>query len=560
MGVEASMVYPFRYLNTMEETMNAFCQHHQDNIAFAYRCFDRLLLNATIQPFQQPERVMGFFWAYRQLYPVSRQVLRDIATQYHHWVQHCARKSGAPILDAPEEEKREHFVTPYFRGAQPDQIVAILKAREPARILVSIGKRATEQGHLEYKKRWVDQYNFYIQDRAWGRMFVRLCPYFPFPARVYLNQHYWLAQRLKERGICFLQCANAFLRCRDPQQLQQLADSLQPQDILRCAQKWLTYLVPFFTARERREAGVQHRFFFAQVEYCDNLIFKRRAALDRLGERLLDANRNIGRPDSLTLIFGRRIQKRHPGKLQTVIEDMHLGNSVMRAHYQHGFVKQYVRDRRILRTELATNNVLDYGVNKAVEHLPPLRNRGAAILDRYLDVQQDILETFVDRGQLRHLSQPTRTSTGKRIPGLRLDHPRQLALMQALVRFSHLAAGGTFTTRELHPHVAQALGLPPVRHKLTSLRYELSKLRAKGLVEKVPHSQHYRLLPEGYRLCVVYLKLFENIYAPLTAGVLKPFPSDAQFPRDKITQLDKLYLAVTQALDDLLEGVGLKAA
>ena len=132
--------------------------------------------------------------------------------------------------------------------------------------------------------------------------------------------------------------------------------------------------------------------------------------------------------------------------------------------------------------------------------------------------------------------------------------------MQALVRFAHLAAGGTFTTRELHPHVAQALGLAPDQYKLTSLRYELSKLRAKDLVEKVPHSHRYRLLPEGYRLCVVYLKLFEKIYAPLTAGLLKPFPADAQLPRDKIAQLDKLYLTVTQALDNLLEGVGLKAA
>jgi hypothetical protein len=542
--------------------MNAFYQHHKDNIALDYRCFDRLLLNATIRPFQQPERVMGFFWSYRQLYPVSRQALRDIATQYHHWVQGCARKSGASILDAPEEERREHFVTPYFRGAQPDPIVAILKAREPARILVSMGKSAIEQGHLEYKRRWVSSTTS-ISIGPGAACSSAFAPYFPFPARVYLNQHYWLAPRLQERGVRFLQCANAFLGCSDPQRLQQLADSLQPQDITRCAQKWLTYLVPFFTARERRKAGVQHRLFFAQVEYCDNVIFKRRAAPDRLGERLLDVNRSIGHADSLSLIFGRRIDKRYQGKLQTVIEDMHLGNPVIRAHYGNGFVKQYVRDDRIVRTELATNNLLDYGVNKAVENLPRLRERATAIIDRYLDAQQDILETFVDRGQLRRLSQPTLTkkgNKGRRIPGLKLDRPRQLALMQALVRFAHIAAGGTFTTRELHPHVAQALGLAPAQYKLTSLRYELSKLRAKDLVEKVPDSHRYRLLPEGYRLCVVYLKLFEKIYAPLTSGLLKAFPADARLPRDKTAQLDKLYLAVTQALDNLLEGVGLKAA
>jgi len=30
------------------------------------------------------------------------------------------------------------------------------------------------------------------------------------------------------------------------------------------------------------------------VEYCNNLIFHRRAALDALGERLVDTNRTIG--------------------------------------------------------------------------------------------------------------------------------------------------------------------------------------------------------------------------------------------------------------------------
>jgi hypothetical protein len=62
----------------LEVAMNAFVEHHQDNIRFRYRCFDRLLLHGAIQPFQQPERILGFFWTYRHLYPVSRAVLRDI--------------------------------------------------------------------------------------------------------------------------------------------------------------------------------------------------------------------------------------------------------------------------------------------------------------------------------------------------------------------------------------------------------------------------------------------------------------------------------------------------
>jgi hypothetical protein len=58
-------------------------------------------------------------------------------------------------------------------------------------------------------------------------MFVRQCPYLPFSARVCVNQHHWLANRMREQGIGFKQCATAFLKCSAPKRLQELADSLE---------------------------------------------------------------------------------------------------------------------------------------------------------------------------------------------------------------------------------------------------------------------------------------------------------------------------------------------
>jgi hypothetical protein len=58
--------------------MNSFYEHHKDSIASTI-VVDRILLDGLIQPVQQPERVIGFFDAYRQLYPVSRDTLRGIA-------------------------------------------------------------------------------------------------------------------------------------------------------------------------------------------------------------------------------------------------------------------------------------------------------------------------------------------------------------------------------------------------------------------------------------------------------------------------------------------------
>ena len=82
--------------------MNSFYEHHKDSIRWHYRCFDRLLLNGLIQPFQQPERVVGFFNTYRQLYPVSRNTLRGIAEQFQHWLKGWSEKRKVPVLEAPK--------------------------------------------------------------------------------------------------------------------------------------------------------------------------------------------------------------------------------------------------------------------------------------------------------------------------------------------------------------------------------------------------------------------------------------------------------------------------
>jgi len=98
--------------------MNSFLEHHKDSIRFHYRCFDRILLNGLIQPFQRPERVVGFFDTYRKLYPVCRDTLRGIADRFQFWLHPWAAKRNIPILDAPKG-RRDEFVEPYFKGQNP---------------------------------------------------------------------------------------------------------------------------------------------------------------------------------------------------------------------------------------------------------------------------------------------------------------------------------------------------------------------------------------------------------------------------------------------------------
>src|SRR6516164_4927095 len=77
--------------------MNTFCEHHKNSIKFAYRCFDRILLNGLIQPFQHPERVIGFFNAYREGLRVTRNLLGDIAQQFQNWLKNRCQKWACPF-------------------------------------------------------------------------------------------------------------------------------------------------------------------------------------------------------------------------------------------------------------------------------------------------------------------------------------------------------------------------------------------------------------------------------------------------------------------------------
>lgn len=107
--------------------MNAFCEHHEDSIEFGYRCFDRLLVNGLMQPFQQPERVLGFFNAYRQGTRVTRSYLTGIPDQFQNWVKNRSEKWGAPILEdlegSGDDARRDKLVRDYFHNAQPNQVV-----------------------------------------------------------------------------------------------------------------------------------------------------------------------------------------------------------------------------------------------------------------------------------------------------------------------------------------------------------------------------------------------------------------------------------------------------
>ena len=124
--------------------------------------------------------------------------------------------------------------------------------------------------------------------------------------------------------------------------------------------------------------------------------------------------------------------------------------------------------------------------------------------DRYLTQQAELLDSTVDSGALAKLATPI-TTAKRRVPGIKLHDDRVIRLLDSLSYAGGLL--GNWTTRELHQRVLQRHRLSEQDYTLGQLRYDLGKLRAHGLAERIGTSRRYRLTPDGVRLGALLVKV-----------------------------------------------------
>jgi hypothetical protein len=232
---------------------------------------------------------------------------------------------------------------------------------------------------------------------------------------------------------------------------------------------------------------------------------------------------------------------------------------VLRWYYQSSFAKNYTRGDqhgdRILRAETCSNDTRHFGVGRRLQNLPLLRDKLAATNERTLALQAELLASTVDTGQLASLAKPTMVGQ-RRVPGVKLHDDRVIRLLETLL---HPGAFATdWTTRELHARVLARHRLADNDYRLSQLRYDLAKLRAKGLVQRLGHTRRYRLTPAGAKLGTLLVKLRSRLLGPL--ATLATDNSGAHHPSLHPNSVDAAFHEVDTALNHLCAALGLQHA
>ena len=130
-----------------------------------------------------------------------------------------------------------------------------------------------------------------------------------------------------------------------------------------------------------------------------------------------------------------------------------------------------------------------------------LKKIGFAANRRLLGVQRLSHDCTLGADVLDELHRPV-CIDGQRASALRFGDRRVQALFAALLRFDLLPQG--FRNRDLRETVAALCGLSPDDYGPGRMTYDLRRLRLRGIIERIPRTQRYRLTAEGLCVALAY--------------------------------------------------------
>jgi hypothetical protein len=484
------------------------------HVALDLECLDRLYLLGYLAQLQVGGQVIQFLK--HRGYPVpSPACLQQIGDGFRARVASFAEANHVPLVALKAADRNIEVMRPYLdRAAETgrSQVAAIGVAQETQRVFIA-RKRDTDPGKcpqfsFDKKDRRVTVYYFYLWDAGFGPAFIKVCTYCPWPVKIWVNGHEWAKQQARKVGLGFTELSNGFASAEDPALLQRICDALQPGTINVFVQRWLARL-PLPLGPADQMGGYWWECSMAQVEVSRTIVFTAPRHARSFFDALVTDNLDLGRPDTLEIIFDRQIRKDTVSEFKTKV--ITRGTEVtLNAFYKHSRIKQYLKDGRALRIETVVNAPGDLGCHRRLAHLDELQARARAVNNRLLHTERAGQGCVLANPVFERIAHPTVDAAGRRATAMRFGDSRVQALAGALCHT--LCAVTGITNRSLRALMTGLLGAP---YSMAQASYDLARLRRNGLITRRPHTNTYDLTPDGLAFAIFYTKVCDRVLAPL---------------------------------------------
>ena len=496
------------------------------HVGLDLECMDRIYLNGYVPNLQVGGQVVSFMTKHLGFHIPSPAIMEKIGTRFRRAVRTFAEANQIPLIKFAKGDRKIDVMRPYMDAQArtgESAVVAIGFAQEFQNVFAA-NQRQGSNGipWFTFTKadRRVTCFYFYLWDENFGPGFIKICAYFPYPVKVWVNGHEWAKRQATAAGIAFTELSNGFSTCEDPDTLQAICNRLGTDTINTFFDDWMS-VMPLPLDEFNQVAGYWWELSMRQIEVSRTLVFDAPRHARSFFEALVVDNLDLGRPETLELIFARQIRRGRLRRTQDVFKTKVVTRDTdvtINAFYKHSRIKQYLKSGRALRIETVVNSPDDLGCHRRLEHLDELQTKARDVNGRLLDTERVGQDCVLASPAFERIAQSTLTEDGRRAPAMRFGDPRVMALLGALI--ITLNAVG-FTNRSLRAQVNHLLG---VAYSVNQMSYDLARLRRKGLIERIERTNTYVPTGDGLRIAVFYTKVHNRLLSPLIAADRPPAP------------------------------------
>jgi hypothetical protein len=513
------------------------------HVVLDLQCLDRVYLNGYVPKLQVGGQVIRFLTEHLGNPVASPALFKQIGDRFSNAVRNFAEINSIPVLhlNTPDrsrwDDRKVDHVRDYVDKATQPGVVAIVVAQEVQKVFMGHRRRPKTDGPqfgFDKADRRVTVYYFYVLDPAFGLGFIKICSYFPYPVKMWVNGHDWAKRQAAAVGLAFTELANGFANCEDPARLQAICDRLSPATLQAFFNYWIARIPCPFT-RVDRLAGYWWQLSMRQVEISRTMVLDAPRRARALFEALVADNIGIGRPAEVSVLFARRVQRNTQSLFRTRVFTQ--GTQVrIDFTYKHCRVKLYLKEGLALRIETVVNDPGDIDILKGLAHLLQVQRAARQINARVLTMLRVGQSCAIENALFEGVSRPY-IRDGQRTGALRFGDVRVMALAGALCLTVHAIAG--FNNRSLRALVGELLGTTYTSSQMT---YDLRRLRLHGLIARIPKSNTYFLTPQGLRLVLFYTKIHHRLLTPLLAADQPPAPLQLRHALHVIDQSVQSYV------------------
>ena len=483
--------------------------------------FDRIVFKGMLLPIMHTSGMMSFLNSRNVLNKDFKKYVTEQSKKIIEPAEELSRKQcGCGTIYIPSSNTRKEEIAHKRQNeiGVTEGLIGVWSCVESCNTFRSAFNHGATYPILSWDQARCKHLYFYMVDKIFGFMNIRLQTWAPYEIQIALNGREWLKRSLDANNCHYVLCGNKFLHIDDYNLAQELLDAQLDVDFRALLDSFLPSVFPNMT----EVVGDRMSYYWTlwQSEVAKDYIFESPDALKPLMDDLLLYALITGTGDRVLRYFGAPIKANgqpYPNSNPELVSRVNLWYDGLRVRHWNGknSVKFY-NEQNVLRFETTINDPGRFRIFRHTEKQDkseqkkrlPMRkgiadiNVRAQISRNILDRTTDHMSAIEEKTRLGDLISPIikpLTIDGKRVRALD-PFGKDFELLKAISDPAFGVSG--ITNKDLQAKLRDTPWAKGMSGKRLSGRISrhLALLRKHGLIKKLPNQRKYALTEKGRKI------------------------------------------------------------